>query len=74
MYALSKNNSKKKNSVVNTLGYVNSLHLDTCDLVLKNLVPLYIAKFIRDIMSSKKYHFSEKYKLIKKVEEISSLV
>ena len=69
----SKNNSKK-NSVVNTLGYVNSLHLDTCDLILKSLVPLYIAKFIRDIKSSKKYHFSEKRKLIKKVEEISSLV
>ena len=58
----------------NTLGYVNSLHYDSCDLIAKKLVPLFINKFCSDIMSLKKYPVSKKLKLIKKVREIRSLV
>ena len=59
---------------MNSLGYVNFLHSDICDLVLKLLVQFYIDKFITEIKSSRKYHYSEKRKLINKVQEIRNLV
>ena len=65
---------KGRKLVVNTLGYVNSLHYDLCDLIIKSLVPLYIARFVREVKSSKRYLPSEKKKLINKVQEINSLV
>ena len=58
----------------NTLGYVNSLHDDSCDLVAKKLVPLFINRFVNKIMSLKRVALSKKIKLTKKVKEISSLV
>jgi hypothetical protein len=62
------------NSEYNTIGYVNSLHEDTCDLIKKNLVSSFIEKFICQVRSSKKMSASTKSKLIKKVKEIQSLV
>ena len=57
-----------------TIGFVNSLHDDTCNLIKKNLVALYIRKFTEDINNCKKYYHSKKKKLIKKVKEINNLI
>ena len=67
-------NSSVKKSRENTLGYVNSLHYDMCDLVLKMLVSRFIDKFCHEIMSMKNYSISKKMKVVKKVKEIRSLV
>ena len=62
------------NSEYNTIGYVNSLHKDLCDLIQKHLVSSFIDKFICQVRSSKRMSASTKSKLIKKVKEIQSLV
>ena len=54
---------------LNTLGYVNSLHDDSCDLVAKKLVPLFINRFVNKIMSLKRVALSKKIKLTKKLKK-----
>ena len=46
---------KGRNVAIDTLGYVNSLHYDLCDLVIKSLVPLYIDSFVSQVKLSKRY-------------------
>ena len=65
---------KGRNLAIDTLGYVNSLHYDLCDLVIKSLVPLYIDRFVSQVKSSKRYLPSEKKKIINKVHKINSLI
>ena len=48
------------NSEYNTIGYVNSLHDDTCDLIQQNLVSSFIDKFISQVRSSKKCQLQPK--------------
>ena len=55
-----------------TIGFVNSLHEDTCNLIRKNLVSSYIENFSEDINKCK--IFILRKKLIKKVLEISELI
>ena len=49
-----------------TIGYVNSLHIDLCDLIKHNLVSVFMERFIDEIKSCKKYSKSMKEKVIKK--------
>ena len=66
---------KKGNNVEdNPIGYVNSLHDDTCDLIQKEYVPLFMERFISLVRSSKNYSAGTKSKLIKKLKEINSLI
>ena len=67
---LSSNSQREDDSI----GLVNSLHKDTCDLIKKALVTLYIEKFTKEISNNNKIKDRMKRKLISKVEEIKNLV
>ena len=57
-----------------TIGYVNSLHRDLCDLIKQELVAKFIGRFIEEINSCKKYNDQTRQRLINKVREINAMV
>ena len=57
-----------------TLGFANSLHRDTCDLILKLLVAEYIDLIVNEINHCRKYSRKTKRTLFCKVKEIDALI